>query len=184
MAQAFPSDHPIVQATARLLSDDPDLTNAHILRKLPGLVGAAAVQEVPVTHFQRRVRQPAERLLRQRVMNVSTGAERFNGNTRSSRFSGSSKGGRAASEAAPSPYRDDGPSAGRAPSESDGRPGSPALSERHREAVDEALAVAFELGAGSDSSTDVVEAYRRLDRVRRDLRAFLDGSRRRKPSFR
>lgn len=165
MARALPADHPLVQATASLLSDDPDLTNAHLLRKLPRLVGASVVREVPVTHFQRRVRDPAERLLRQRVMGVAPPPPRSNG--------------QAPRSSAPAP--EDAP---QARSQATPRRSPRGLSRARKSAVDEALLVAFELGAGTDSPADVVEAYRHLETLRDKLRSYLDAGTTEKPKLR
>ena len=199
VVRPLPSDHPLVQATAQLLSDDPDLTNAHLLRKLPAVAGAAAVQEVSVTHFQRRVREPAERLLRQQVMNVAPGHGRSNGRKPSAAPHEGSPEGEGRSSA-----KGRGPSRGPSPETANGGPGdaqpqeeareaedakrnrargSAGISRARKEMVDKALLKGFELGAAAASHAELVDAYRELQEIRQDLQAYLDGTPRREPSL-
>lgn len=205
MPRILSTDHPLVQATASLLSEDPSLTNAHLLRKLPAIAGASAVQEVPVTHFQRRVRQPAERLLRQQVTNgtggelkppaAPTGREPSTGGSNgasaappapspaSSRAAGSvdPRGGDATQRRRGRRSSGQGaaPENGRPAREGDGE-GRPrgertagGVSRARKAAVDEALVSAFQLGVAADSHRDVVEAYRRLQEIRREIQTHL-----------
>jgi hypothetical protein len=146
----------VVQAAARLLEADPEISNPRMLQRLAALLGPIVTQEIPVTRMERLVREPALRLLRDGAVNGDR----------------------------PGPFTTNGAGVGSRPAQEGHGPSSDQGSERHRRAeakelqsVDQALLEAFSLGATAESIREMVEAFRKLDRVRGRVRSSLNGER-------
>ncbi len=188
MVRAFSTDDPVVQATADILENEPELTNARVLQRLAAILGASVTQEIPVTHFQSRVRTPAERLLWNRRSNGGKNGRgsRSRGRGGDGRNTGSevAPGGNAAPEKSPAPAGKKVQPAngrkragGRTTSPSGKKRGSPSSgpSRAQLRAVDEALERAFQLGVASESEADVTRKFQELDQVKSKLRDRLSG---------
>jgi hypothetical protein len=69
-----PVSRQIVEATASLLSEEPKLSNAELIRRLTARLGEEEMRSILVTRFQRQVRDPAVRLLHARTRNGASAA--------------------------------------------------------------------------------------------------------------
>ncbi len=148
------ADPAVIRAAAALLESDPGISNLRILQRLAALLGPGVTRDIPVTRVERMVREPALLLIR---MGTTNGAQP------------------ASAEAPPSPS----PRAPVAPTvgESSDRAGHRRRPARPRarpratdEDVDAALREAFALGATAESPQALVEAFRKLEALRRRLR--------------
>ncbi|MEX2529885.1 MAG: hypothetical protein WD960_03855 [Gemmatimonadota bacterium] len=138
-----PSTHdPLIAAAADLLVEHPEISNPELLQRLVLILGTEVAWQIPVNRVQRHVREPAQSLLRQRV--------RDGGSTGSSLAGREGRPGKAR-RGASAPAR---------------RQSTPSRERVEAESVDRALLEAFELGVESNSRGEVVEAFRRLDKVR------------------
>jgi hypothetical protein len=148
------ADPTVIRAAAALLESDPGISNLRILQRLAALLGPGVTRDIPVTRVERMVREPALLLIR---MGATNGAQP------------------ASAEPPPSPT----PRAPVAPTvgESSDSPSRPRRRARPRarprvtdEDVDAALGEAFALGATAESPQALVEAFRKLEALRRRLR--------------
>lgn len=138
-------DPAVIQAAARLLNEDPGISNPRILQRLAQLFGAEITRTIPVTRVERLVREPALLFLRHGTPNGPPGpAPR-----------GKDRVGVTGSAKAPAKRR---------------RKGGSRSAEPRGEEWDAALLEAFALGASTDTAADVVEAFRKLDALRRRLK--------------
>lgn len=158
-------DPQVIQAAARLLDQDPGISNPRILQRLARVFGSEITRAIPVTRVERLVREPALLLLR----NGSANGPRAPGHGRAGQ--GRADQGKAG-QGGGTPER---PEA--SPESKARRDGRRAARDRHRrEAVDAALLEAFTLGASTESAAEVVEAFRKLDALRRRVREAPTGS--------
>lgn len=193
----FEVDPSTIVSAARILRDQPELSNAALLQRLAVVAGPQILQQVPVTHCQRRVRDPAMKLVRDWMANggepggpgpkgepseaapgseTAPESERPRGRRRGEAIRNEATGGDRGAPRKGSAHRSQDPradSAGRGRDEASA--GAPArrASERMLRTVDEALVEAYALGADADSSTQVVSRFRELEELRRQVRKAL-----------
>lgn len=145
-----------MRATAALLADSPNLSNAELLKRLTRRLGPAVTREIMVTRFQRQVRDPAVQLIRRRLTNgadASVEAPEIS-ETETSR----------------SPKRAEAPHEAQ-----ESRNGTAqSVSPRDLGRIDDELIEAFRLGVAADTRRDVVERFRELDEIRKRVRRRLD----------
>lgn len=138
-----PSTHdPLIAAAADLLAEHPEISNPELLQRLVLILGTEVAWQIPVNRVQRHVREPAQSLLRQRVRDGGSTGSSLVG--REGRLREARRGASAPARRRPTPSRE----------------------RVEAESVDRALLEAFELGVESNSRGEVVEAFRRLDKVR------------------
>jgi hypothetical protein len=138
-------DPVVIQAAARLLDEDPGISNPRILQRLAQLFGAEITRMIPVTRVERLVREPALLFLRH----------------------GTTNGPREPEPTGEGRVQVTGPARARGKGRRKGA--SPKAGPRGEE-LDAALLEAFALGAATDTAADVVEAFRKLDTLRRRLK--------------
>lgn len=169
-------DSTIIEAAAKLLRDDPHLSNAALLQRLVTTVGPLVARQVPVTRVEGLVRKPALRILRAELSRNRSPSKGRPSPREETPADAPPSDGRNAPRRTPS----DAPA--RSPSDS-GTPnlrqnGSNARSPRGLSArvmaeVDDALLEAFSLGTACQSRSEVVDGFRRLDTVRERMRRQL-----------
>ncbi len=158
-------DPAIIRAAARLLEEDPTISNLRMLQRLALRFGPKLTQAVHVTRVERRIREPALLLIRTGALNgepadLAEGTEvaREPEVARKPDVS-------ITAEANPTPSRDPGRPLGRRRKR--GR------DPRVTQDVEDALIKAFALGAATETPVEIVEAFRKLDVLRRKLRTRL-----------
>ena len=147
-------DPAVIRAAARLLEEDRGISNLRILQRLALRFGPEITRAIPVTRVERLVREPALLLLR---------TESVNGVARAQNESKASS-----AEAAPTQVKVPG-----APKRTGRR--NTSRKNRDRDAavareVEDALVNAFALGAAAETSSEIVEAFRKLDGLRKKVR--------------
>jgi len=155
-------DSAVVEMAARILQEDPSISNHQMLQRLAQHFGRGLALEIPITRMERMVRDPALLLLRR---------------------SGPGNPLAAAKETPPAPVAPvpspearakESPPPRRTPRKKRARRTAPKLERSIAPSVlESALLEAFQLGAEAESRSDLVEAYaalRRLqDRIERTL---------------
>lgn len=160
-----------MRATAALLADSPNLSNAELLKRLTRQLGPAATREIMVTRFQRQVRDPAVRLLRRRLANGSDSSIEVPVRRTPERMV-REKGARETSEAETSLSRGRAEDSHRARDSRNGTAQS--VSARDLGRIDDELIEAFRLGVAADTRRDVVERFRELNGIRKRVRRRLE----------
>ncbi len=176
------ADPAVIRAAAALLESDPGISNLRMLQRLAVRLGPGVTRDIPVTRVERMVREPALLLIR---MGGTNGHATPSPPTPSSPPPPSaSQTPPPAPQAPPPAPRDAAPGPpdpappARAPGGETPSPGtSPraapvrerTLTPARREGVDDALLEAFALGATAESPRDLVEAFRKLEAIRRRL---------------
>jgi hypothetical protein len=155
-------DPSVIRAAARLLEEDPAISNLRMLQRLARDFGPNLAQAVPVTRVERWVREPALLLIRTGALNGEEATPPAD-----SGVTGKPEASRAEE---PGPAQASG--AGKSPARRRKRGRDPRVVRVARD-VDEALVEAFALGAAAESPVEVVEAFRKLDVLRRKLRTRL-----------
>jgi hypothetical protein len=150
----------VVEMAARILQEDPAISNLQMLQRLTHHFGRGLALEIPVTRMERMVRDPALLLLRRpRSTPVQVAAP-------------------PPAEVAPTPEAEV-PQAPRprraAPRKKRRRSASPPPPPRSMspEVLASALLQAFQLGAEAESSADLVEAYAKLRRLQDEIERTL-----------
>lgn len=156
-------DPAIIQAAARLLEEDRGISNLRILQRLALRFGPDITQEIPVTRVERLVREPALLLLRTRSVNGVARAQ----NDPDAPLT----------EAPPTPAKaPDAPrrTGRRSRSRKNPSQGAAAAPDVARE-IEDALVDAFALGAAAETPSEIVEAFRKLDTLRKTVRDRVGG---------
>lgn len=146
----------IVRATAALLADSPNLSNAELLKRLTRELGPAVTREIMVTRFQRQVRDPAVQLIRRRLTNGSDASVEAPETSEA--------------ETLRSPKRGEASHGARGSRNGTAQSVSPPDLGR----IDDELIEAFRLGVAADTRREVVERFRELDEIRKRVRRRLD----------
>jgi hypothetical protein len=173
-------DPAVIPAAARLLEEDPAISNLRMLQRLAHRFGPKLTQAVHVTRVERWIREPALLLIRTGALNgraagrpagsedvpagsevVPAGAEVVPAEANVSRSAGTS----GETRKGPAPSTD--PAPRRTPRRR--RIGDARMARD----VEDALVKAFALGAAAETPVEIVDAFRKLDDVRRKLRTRL-----------
>ena len=142
----------IIEATARILANEPDISNLVLLQRLAGEVGAAVVSEVPVNRVRRQVREPALEFLRTGMIPPAPAEAMRSARVRKVADAG---GGRDGSAKAPRERE-------RAPSGERVEPKTRRPRRRLRAEVEKAILEAFTLGLEASDRGETVEAFRQV----------------------
>ncbi len=160
-----PSDRAILEMTARILAEEPEISNALLLARLVAALGSEIATRFPVNRFERLVREPAMRAMRDQQIKGRgpEGAPRLRGRYLPEGSRVHVERPRGASPPAEDPPTDNGVG--------DVTRAGP---EAWIGDVDKALIAAFALGASGMSGAEVIEAFRELGSLRARVRRTLE----------